>query len=50
MRNAIKLTALEIESLKTACEGTKVGKLNCDNKREQAEWVEKAKKLKMTVE
>jgi thymidylate synthase (FAD) len=57
-RGAVKLTRLEIEAIKKAMQQTdqaQVGSaviapvLDSDNKREQAEWVEKAKKLGLSV-
>lgn len=49
-RGAKKLTRLEIEALRSSLEGKKVCNLNSDNKREQAEWVEKAKLLGLILE
>lgn len=48
-RGAVKLTRLEIEAIKTMLDGKIVAPLNSDNKREQAEWVEKAAKLGLSV-
>lgn len=48
-RGAVKLTRLEIEAIKTMLDGKIVAPLNSDNKREQAEWVEKAAKLGLHV-
>lgn len=53
MRGAIKLTRLEIESLLGAISAIPeftVPALKSDNKREQAEWVEKAAKLGLKVQ
>jgi thymidylate synthase (FAD) len=49
-RKAIKLTALEIETIKQAFAGFKVKEISSDNKRERAEWVEKAKSLGLVIE
>jgi gamma-glutamyltranspeptidase len=49
-RGAMKVTRLEIEAIRKALEGAKVGRLESDNKREQAEWVDKAKRLGLDVE
>lgn len=48
-RGAVKLTRLEIEAIRTMLEGRIVAPLISDNKREQAEWVEKAAKLGLDV-
>lgn len=48
-RGAVKLTRLEIEAIKAALGGQAVAALDSDNKREQAEWVEKAKRLGLEV-
>ena len=48
-RGAVKLTRLEIESIKSMLEGKMVAPLNSDNKREQLEWIEKAAKLGLCV-
>lgn len=47
-RGAMKLTRLEIEALRrfiSWAQDTHAPALECDNKREQAEWAEKAKRL-----
>lgn len=44
-RGGLKLTRLEIEAIVKAVQGLKVGSLNCDNKREQDEWIVKAARL-----
>lgn len=44
-RGAKKLTRLEIEAIKNSLNGKEVSLLNSENKREQSEWVEKAKLL-----
>lgn len=49
-RGAVKLTRLEINAILGALAGLKVGTLDTDNKREQAEWVEKAARLGLIVE
>jgi thymidylate synthase (FAD) len=49
-RKAIKLTGLEIDAIKQSCEGFKVKGISSNNKREQAEWVEKAKLLGLSVD
>jgi thymidylate synthase (FAD) len=48
-RSAMKLSRLEIESIKEALAGTTVGRLKSDNKREQDEWAIKAIKLGLAV-
>ena len=48
-RGAVKLTRLEIEAISKSLGGMSVSPLECDNKREQEEWVAKAKKLGLTV-
>ena len=48
-RGAVKLSRLEIEAIKKALNGMLVDTLDSDNKREQAEWVEKAKLLGLKV-
>jgi len=49
-RGAMKVTRLEMEAIRTALAEAKVGKLDSDNKREQAEWLEKASRLGLVVE
>lgn len=49
-RSAIKLTRLEIEAIQSSLAGKTVKMIECDNKREQAEWVEKAKKIGLIVD
>lgn len=49
-RSATKLTRLEIDAIRKSFEGMKVVPLNSDNKREQAEWLDKAKRLGLVVE
>jgi thymidylate synthase (FAD) len=49
-RGAMKLTRLEIDAIKKALRGYAVGGLDSDNKREQAEWVEKLKKLGLNLD
>jgi thymidylate synthase (FAD) len=48
-RQALKLSRLEVEAVRRACEGLVVGPLDSDNKREQQEWVERARLLGMEV-
>ena len=48
-RGAVKLTRLEIDALKKMVAGMNVPELQSDNKREQAEWVQKAEKLGMKL-
>jgi len=50
MRNALKLTRLEVEALQKSLSGLKAVSLESSNKREQAEWMEKAKRLGMICE
>jgi thymidylate synthase (FAD) len=49
-RGAMKVTKLEIEAMQRALAGFKVGKLDSDNSREQAEWQAKAARMGLTVE
>jgi thymidylate synthase (FAD) len=49
-RNAVKITRLEIDAIRTALSGTKVGKLASDNRREQEEWASKASRLGLVTE
>jgi len=49
-RGAIKVTRLEIEAIRKAMGGLKVGRLDSENKREQAEWVDKAARLGLQVD
>jgi thymidylate synthase (FAD) len=49
-RGAAKLSRLEIEAIKKSLAGKSVKALESDNKREQAEWVEKAKLFNFQVE
>jgi thymidylate synthase (FAD) len=44
-RGAMKLSRLEIDAIKKAVSGMKVGRVDSDNKREQEEWEEKLKLL-----
>lgn len=44
-RQAIKLTRLEVDALRELLKGKNLPTLNSDNKREQAEWMEKAARL-----
>lgn len=48
-RNAIKLSRLEVDALRQSFGGKEVGVLDSDNKREQAEWVDKAARLGLIV-
>jgi thymidylate synthase (FAD) len=48
-RDATKLTRLEIDAIRRNLAGMKVGPLDSDNKREQAEWVAKAARLGLEV-
>jgi thymidylate synthase (FAD) len=49
-RGATKLTRLEIDALKKTFAGFFVHPLDSDNKREQAEWVDKAKRMGLVVD
>lgn len=49
MRQAIKLTRLEIEALKKSLKNKTVGFLETDNKRENQEWINKAESLGLKV-
>jgi thymidylate synthase (FAD) len=49
-RGAMKLTRLELEAIRSALAGARVGTLDSDNKREQAEWLDKAARLGLVVE
>lgn len=49
MRQAIKLTRLEIEALKSSLSKNTVGNINSQNRRESQEWVEKANMLGLNV-
>ncbi|MEI7488614.1 MAG: FAD-dependent thymidylate synthase, partial [Chryseobacterium sp.] len=49
-RGAMRLTRLEVEALSKSLQGTKVSKIDSDNKREQEEWVQKMKILGLTIE
>lgn len=49
-RGAMKLTKLEIDAIKRTFAGQKVKPLDCDNKREQAEWIAKAARIGLAVE
>jgi flavin-dependent thymidylate synthase len=48
-RDAIKLTRLEIDAIRHSFEGMKVKILDSDNKREQAEWHDKAAMLGLAI-
>jgi len=49
-RGAMRLTRLEVEALSKSLQGTKVSKIDSDNKREQEEWMQKMKILGLTIE
>jgi len=49
-RGAMRLTRLEVEALSKSLQGTKVSKIDSDNKREQEEWVQKIQSLGLTIE
>ena len=46
MRQAIKLTRLEVEAIRSVLNATELPEINTDNKREQEEWINKIKRLK----
>ena len=48
-RSAMKLTRLEMDAICKALQGSNVGLLDSDNKREQDEWVAKAARLGLKV-
>lgn len=48
-RGAVKLTRLEIDALLRSFSGQVVKNISSDNKREQAEWAEKALRMGLTV-
>ena len=45
----MRLTRLEVEALSKSLQGTKVSKIDSDNKREQEEWKTKAAMLGLSV-
>lgn len=45
MRQALKLTSLEIDAIKSSLNGKKVDGLKTQNRRENQEWIEKAERL-----
>ena len=47
---AMRLTRLEVEALSKSLQGTKVSKIDSDNKREQEEWVQKIQSLGLSIE
>jgi thymidylate synthase (FAD) len=49
-RGAAKLTSLEIDAINRTFVGGSVKNINSENKREQAEWIEKAVRLGLKVE
>lgn len=49
-RGAMRLTRLEVEALSKSLQGTKVSKIDSDNKREQEEWVQKIQSLGLSIE
>ena len=49
-RGAMRLTRLEVEALSKSLQGTKVLKIDSDNKREQEEWVKKIQSLGLSIE
>jgi len=49
-RGAMRLTRLEVEALSKSLQGTKVLKIDSDNKREQEEWVQKIQSLGLSIE
>lgn len=49
-RGAMKLTRLEMDAIRSTLVGTKVNKLDSDNKREQVEWIAKAARMGLVVE
>lgn len=48
-RSAMKLTRLEMDAIRKALQGSEVGQLNSDNKREQEEWILKAARLGLKI-
>jgi thymidylate synthase (FAD) len=49
-RGAMRLTRLEVEALSKSLQGTKVLKIDSENKREQEEWVQKMQSLGLSIE
>ena len=49
LNGAMRLTRLEVEALSKSLQGTKVSKIDSDNKREQEEWKTKAAMLGLSV-
>lgn len=49
-RGAMRLTRLEVEALSKSLQGTKVLKIDSENKREQEEWVKKIQSLGLSIE
>ena len=50
LNGAMRLTRLEVEALSKSLQGTKVSKIDSDNKREQEEWVQKIQSLGLSIE
>ena len=49
-RGAMRLTRLEVQALSKSLQGTKVSKIDSENKREQEEWVKKIQSLGLSIE
>ena len=49
-RGAMRLTRLEVQALSKSLQGTKVLKIDSENKREQEEWVKKIQSLGLSIE